>query len=152
MEKSIRYKSFFLRIVVLFVKCGNSQSAQSRRLQRNWNKNTLEFACSGLVVPGNDWGPVYGNTDVNDGHWHHVAGVYDQQNIYLYVDGKLDASVAASGTIRVNEEPVYIGENSEVSNRFWNGLIDDVRIYNYALSAEEISEITRDVMMSSLPQ
>ena len=31
-------------------------------------------------------------------------------------------------------------------------MIDDVRIYNYALSAEEISAITRDVMVRSLPQ
>jgi hypothetical protein len=125
---------------------------RSWRLQRNWNNNTLEFACSGLVVPGSDWGPVYGNTDVNDGHWHHVAGVYDQQKICLYVDGSLDASATASGTIRVNEEPVYIGENSQMPNRFWNGMIDDVRIYNYALSAEEISAVPRDVMMRSLPK
>ncbi|MHC4727938.1 MAG: LamG domain-containing protein [Planctomycetota bacterium] len=125
---------------------------RSWRLQRNWNENTLEFACSGLVVPGSDWGPVYGNTDVNDGHWHHIVGVYDQQNIYLYVDGNLDASATASGTIRINEEPVYIGENSQMPNRFFNGLIDDVRIYNYALSAEEILAITRDIMVRSLPQ
>jgi hypothetical protein len=125
---------------------------RSWRLQRNWNKNTLEFACSGLVVPGNDWGPVYGNTDVNDRRWHHVAGVYDQEKIYIYIDGSLDASTTASGSIRVNEEPVYIGENSQMPNRFWNGLIDDIRIYNYALTAEEISEITRDVIVSSLPK
>jgi hypothetical protein len=125
---------------------------RSWRLQRNWNKNTLEFACSGLVVPGSDWGPVYGNADVNDGHWHHVAGVYDQEKIYLYIDASLDASTTATGTIRVDEEPVYIGENSQMTNRFWNGLIDDVRIYNYALTAEEISAITRNVMVRSLPQ
>jgi hypothetical protein len=122
------------------------------RLQRNWNQNTLEFACSGLVVPGSDWGQIYGNMDVNDGHWHHVAGVYDQEKICLYIDGSLDASVAAPGNIRVNEEPVYIGENSQMPNRFWNGLIDDVRIYNYALSADEVSAITRDVMVRSLPK
>jgi hypothetical protein len=129
-----------------------SKGDRAWRLQRNWNKNSLEFACSGLVVPGSDWGPVYGNTDVNDGHWHHVAGVYDQQKICLYIDGSLDASATASGTIRVNEEPVYIGENSQIPNRFWNGMIDDVRIYNYALNAEEISAITRDVMVRSLPK
>lgn len=129
-----------------------SKGDRAWRLQRNWNKNTLEFACSGLVVQGSDWGPVYGNTDVNDGHWHHVVGVYDQQNICLYIDGSLDASAAASGSIRINDEPVYIGENSQIPNRFWNGMIDDVRIYNYALSAEEVSEITRDVMVHSLPK
>jgi hypothetical protein len=122
------------------------------RLQRNWGESTLEFACSGLVVPGSDWGQIYGNTDVNDGHWHHVAGVYDQEKLYLYIDGNLDASAEAPGTIRVNDEPVYIGENSQMPNRFWNGLIDDVRIYSYALSTEEISEIAQKALLLSLPK
>ena len=122
------------------------------RLQRNWDKNTLEFACSGLVVPGTDWGQIYGTTDVNDGHWHHVAGVYDEEKLYLYIDGNLDASAEAPGTIRVNDEPVYIGENSQVPNRYWNGLIDNVRIYSYALSAEEISEIAQNALLLSLPK
>lgn len=122
------------------------------RLQRNWGESTLEFACSGLVVPGTDWGKIFGKTNVNDGHWHHVAGVYDQEKIYLYIDGSLDASAAAPGTIRVNDEPVFIGENSQMTDRFWNGMIDDVRIYNYALSAEEISAITQNVLMLSLPK
>ncbi len=122
------------------------------RLQRNVGESTLEFACSGLVVPGSDWGPIYGTTDVNDGHWHHVAGVYDEEKLYLYIDGSLDASAEAPGNIRVNDEPVYIGENSQTPNRFWNGLIDDVRIYSYALSAEEISEIAQNALLLSLPK
>ena len=122
------------------------------RLQRNASDRTLEFACSGLVVPGTDWGQIFGSTDVNDGHWHHVAGVYDQEKLYLYIDGNLDASAEAPGTMRVNDEPVYIGENSQMPNRFWNGLIDDVRIYSYALNAEEISEIAQKALLLSLPK
>ena len=122
------------------------------RLQRNAGDRTLEFACSGLVVPGTDWGQIFGTVGVNDGHWHHVAGVYDQEKLYLYIDGNLDASAEAPGTIRVNDEPVYIGENSQMPNRFWNGLIDDVRIYSYALSAEEISEIAQKALLLSLPK
>jgi len=114
------------------------------RLQRNWNNNTLEFAGSGLVIPGTRWGAIFGTADVNDGRWHHVVGTYDGSKICIYVDGQLDASSTASGTIRVNDQPVYIGENSEQSNRFWNGLIDDVRIYSYALKTEEIAEITQN--------
>jgi len=122
------------------------------RLQRNWGENTLEFACSGLVVPGTGWGQIFGSTNVNDGHWHHVAGVYDQEKLYLYIDGSLDASAEVSGTIRVNDEPVYIGENAQMPNRFWNGLIDDVRIYSYALSTEEISAIAQSALFFSLPK
>ncbi|MFB0555793.1 MAG: LamG-like jellyroll fold domain-containing protein [Phycisphaerae bacterium] len=122
------------------------------RLQRNAGESTLEFACSGLVVPGTDWGQIYGTTNVNDGHWHHIAGIYDEEKLYLYIDGSLDASAEAPGNIRVNDEPVYIGENSQTPNRFWNGLIDDVRIYSYALSAEEISEIAQNALLLSLPK
>jgi hypothetical protein len=112
------------------------------RLQRNQNNDTLEFACSGLVIPsGNQWGSLYGSSSVNDGKWHHVAGVYDGQKMYLYVDGVVDALQPASGGINTNNQPVFIGENSEMTGRFWNGLIDDVRVYNYGLSEDRIKAL-----------
>jgi hypothetical protein len=116
----------------------------SWRLQRNLESGTLEFACTGLSVPGAEWGSIFGTVDVDDGQWHHTAGVYDGQGLYLYVDGNLDVSSEASGKIRVDDRPVYIGENAGAPNRFWNGLVDDVRIYNYALSAAEIAAICED--------
>ena len=59
----------------------------------------------------------------------------------MYVDGKLDVKAQASGRIRANDWPVFIGESSEQVNREWNGLIDDVRIYSYALTPQEIKAI-----------
>ncbi len=111
------------------------------RLQRDEGNSNLEFACSGVDVPGAEWSGIFGSTDVNEGQWHHAAGVYDGNMMYLYVDGELDASSKACGTIRINDEPVYIGENAERPGRYWNGLIDDVQIYNYALTADEITAI-----------
>jgi hypothetical protein len=113
------------------------------RLQRDQATDHLEFACSGLDVPNMQWSNVLGNVNVNDGQWHHAAGVYDGEMLYLYVDGKLDVSSKAAGTINTNDQPVYIGENAEQQERFWNGLIDDVRIYNYALSEEEIMTLSK---------
>lgn len=118
-----------------------SKGDSSWRLQRNWDKGTLEFGCTGLVVPGNRWGGIYGKTDVNDGQWHHAAGVYDGQKLSLYVDGSLDVSVDVKGSVSINDYPVLIGENAEKPQRFWNGLIDDVRVYNYGLNAGEVAEI-----------
>jgi hypothetical protein len=111
------------------------------RLQRDAATNHLEFACSDLDVPNTQWSNVLGNVNVNDGQWHHAAGVYDGEKLYLYVDGELDVSSQAEGTINTNDFPVYIGENAEQTGRFWNGLIDDVRIYNYALSVNEIKAL-----------
>ncbi len=111
------------------------------RLQRDNNTNHLEFACSGLDVPDTQWSNVLGNVNVNDGQWHHAAGVYDGEMLYLYVNGELDVSSKATRTINTNDYPVYIGENAEQTGRFWNGLIDDVRVYNYALSENEIKAL-----------
>jgi tetratricopeptide (TPR) repeat protein len=111
------------------------------RMQRVEQTNSLEFACSGLQVPGSAWGSIYGKTNVNDGQWHQATGVYDGKKLSLYIDGKLDVSVNAPGKINFNDYPVYIGENAEQTGRFWNGLIDDVRIYNYALGEGEIKSI-----------
>jgi hypothetical protein len=112
------------------------------RIQRNQNEDSLEFACSGLKIPsGAPWGNLYGKRGVNDGQWHHIAGIYDGSKMYLIIDGELDSSQPASGRINTNNEPVYIGENSENTGRFWNGLIDDVRVYNYALRKVDVDEI-----------
>lgn len=112
------------------------------RIQRNAEENTLEFACTGLDIPGgNDYGSLYGTKAIRQGEWHHVAGVYDGKRMALYVDGALDASQEASGTINTNDTPVQIGANTDMPDRFWNGLIDEVRLYNYGVSAAEIEKL-----------
>jgi WD40 repeat protein len=113
------------------------------RIHRDQNENNIEFPCNGLGLgfPGSGMASVGGSVNVNDGQWHHVAGVYDGVTIYLYVDGLLESAEHTWGNIDTNNEPVYIGENSEEPGREWNGLIDDVRIYSCALSGREIKEI-----------
>jgi beta-galactosidase len=111
------------------------------RIQKNRYQDSIEFACTGVHVPSDPYGAVRGKTSVNDGKWHHIAGVYDGTRMDLYVDCELDASASARGSIYANHEPLYIGENSERPGRTWKGLIDDVRIYNYALSEAEIKAL-----------
>ncbi|MCH5373657.1 MAG: hypothetical protein JJ992_06745, partial [Planctomycetes bacterium] len=112
------------------------------RIQRNNEESTLEFACTGLDIPGgNDYGSLYGNKAISLGEWHHIAGVYDGKRMAVYVDGALDASQEASGTINTNDTPVQIGANTDMQDRFWNGLIDDVHLYNYGVSAAEIATL-----------
>ena len=69
------------------------------------------------------------------------AGVYDGSELRLYIDGALDASARTQGSINVNTYPVYIGGNAEEPDRDWNGLIDDVRVYDYALSEVEVETL-----------
>ncbi|MCK4790140.1 MAG: hypothetical protein KAV87_40755, partial [Desulfobacteraceae bacterium] len=104
--------------------------------------NTLKFVC-GVNVPGDigvDSG-VLGKKAVNDGRWHHVAGVYDGRTATLYIDGQRDVSAAVVGSIAANSYNVWIGSDSHRNERAWKGRIDDVRIYSYVLSEDKIREL-----------
>ncbi|MBN1506234.1 MAG: tetratricopeptide repeat protein [Sedimentisphaerales bacterium] len=112
------------------------------RIQRNNEATTLEFACTGLEVPGgNEYGSLFGTRAVTGGEWHHVAGAYDGRKMYLYVDGTLDASQEAKGAIGTDDEPVLIGENAAMRDRFFYGLIDDVRVYNFGLTEAQVRQL-----------
>ena len=71
-------------------------------------------------------------TRVDDGEWHHIVGTSDGTTLCLYVDGVLEASIE-SGTINNLIGNVYIGARATGTSG-WNGKIDDVRIYNTALT------------------
>ncbi|MGE4285537.1 MAG: LamG domain-containing protein [Phycisphaerae bacterium] len=91
-------------------------------------------------------GYVIGTKLINDGKWHHIAvvlpddGTPDISEALLYVDGRLDESGAVSPE-PVNTSPeqdVHIGWFSLKNERHFEGTIDEVKIYNYPLSASEI--------------
>jgi hypothetical protein len=86
--------------------------------------------------------PLGANAEIKDDHWHHVVGTYDGERMCVYVDGELGNSKPIQGNIVTNNGPVVIGDNPEWSGQgydwSWNGFIDDVRIYSYALSPDEV--------------
>ena len=73
------------------------------------------------------------------GQWHFVCATYDGTLMLLYVDGVLLATTNAPGGIAATELEMNIGRNVRNSADNYQGLIDDVRIYNRALSAQEIT-------------
>jgi regulation of enolase protein 1 (concanavalin A-like superfamily) len=91
------------------------------------------------AVGGTSGNYLYTVTPVNDDQWHHVACVYDGSYFVIYIDGKEDAREASTGNIAVSANNVYIGDNSGATGRFWNGWIDDLRIYQRAFSPEEVA-------------
>lgn len=101
-------------------------------------------------------GYFVGNTVVTDGEWHHVAvtwandGTPDVIDAKIYVDGVLDADLStptalpsASQSRAINtasNADVKIGDDFQTT-RFWNGGIDEVRIYDEALDAAAIANL-----------
>lgn len=82
-----------------------------------------------------------GNTVVADGAWHHVAATYDGTQLTLYVDGVLDASLSApAGTIDV-QNVARLGRHFNVSSHSLFGALDEVAIYNWALSNVGIAHL-----------
>lgn len=72
------------------------------------------------------------------GHWHHLAGTYDGQRLALFIDGKRVAEKDHSGAIGYSPFPLCIGRNPEIL-RALRGAVDEVRVYNRALSDAEIA-------------
>ncbi|RPF42068.1 beta-galactosidase [Hydrogenoanaerobacterium saccharovorans] len=74
-------------------------------------------------------------------NWHKVAATFDGQNLNLYVDGKKVTRTSPVTSISTNSYPVAIGRDTENgSSRDFAGLIDNVHIYNRALTDTELSQ------------
>ena len=69
--------------------------------------------------------------------WTHLAATYDGAQLRLYVNGVQAGSRAQTGNMLISTAPLRVGGNA-VWTEFFAGLIDEVRVYNRALSAAEI--------------
>ncbi len=85
-----------------------------------------------------------GALGLDDNAWHLIIGTWDGTNQTLYVDGKLISTGAGvAGSLDwTGSNDVLIGSGGDPATRYpFNGLIDDVRIYNRALSAIEVKDL-----------
>ena len=80
---------------------------------------------------------TYGTASLAANTWTHLAVTYDGTTIRLYVNGTQVSSVAKTGTIATSTNPLTIGSDS-FYGQYFQGLIDDVRVYNIALSATQV--------------
>jgi hypothetical protein len=91
---------------------------------------------------------IYGKTELQQGEWYHVAGTYDGENMKLYINGveekELLSDVAAkvdgawSGDIQTPGDKLQLKYGSES----YTGAMDEIIIFNRALSADEIKQLT----------
>ena len=81
--------------------------------------------------------------------WTHLAATYDGTTQRLYVNGVQVGSRAQTGTLDVSANPLRIGGNTVWANEYFQGLIDEVRIYNRALSQAEIAAVSQEPVVKS---
>jgi hypothetical protein len=95
---------------------------------------------------GNDFS-LNGSTTLNSGTWYHVLATYNhsKKEVKLYVNGSLDASGTSSFRSPNTDAPLTIGAMSDTStynnSNYMDGLMDEVRVYNRALSQPEIKAL-----------
>jgi len=150
-----------------YVDCGNDGSLQITGTEISlaaWVKwdSADDWSTIAMKTSSGNWTDGYGlyahsdNTvnfyvnewDVNvaskaftaDGQWHHVAGTYDGSNVRVWVDGVEGTPDSYTGSITNANHPFEIGRGYSDSYNF-DGTLDDVRIYNRALSASEIASL-----------
>jgi hypothetical protein len=82
--------------------------------------------------------------------WSHLAATYDGTTLRLFVNGAQVSSRAVGGAMRVTAQALRIGGNA-VWNEWFQGRIDEVRVYNRALTAPDIqADMTRPVASASV--
>ena len=81
---------------------------------------------------------------INVGSWYHVSCVFDPSNsMKIYINGILASTNSNNihSSIYDSGNDLLIGERADIANRNWHGNIADVRIYDAALTATEISDL-----------
>lgn len=108
---------------------------------RTNNQRSSIAVRSGKFAWIGEFADLTGTVTINDGQWHHVACVYNSTILSLYVDGKLDVSFALNHNTTGNN--LLIGTIATPSTgEFFNGSIDEVRIWNIARTQAQIRENT----------
>ena len=150
-----------------FLNCGSDPSLDLTKwtvafwLNINQNKNYSGFVVKGLdaaetwevlgFADGSFHFPVTldsGRTHVNSsagvivvGEWAHIAYTYDTaEGRRLYKDGNLIFEDTQTGIPQASTEPLLIG-NEGGTSRFVNGIMDDIAIFDYSMTVEEINKI-----------
>lgn len=81
-----------------------------------------------------------GNTLV-PGEWKHLVFIHDGTNDKIFMNGALVASKAVAGTMNSTTKPFGIGYNAVDGGNWFDGQIDEVQVYNYALSNADVTNL-----------
>ena len=89
------------------------------------------------LIAGGSYADAYGSAALTANTWTFLAETYDGATLRLYVNGTQVASTAHTGSISTSTNPLQIGGDS-LYGQYFAGMIDEVRIYNTALTATQI--------------
>jgi len=125
-------------------------SVASKRNTTNAEDSYNLFVFSGQDVHGringNGGGEVLSTTILQDETWYHLALVFDGQaagdNMFLYVNGVLeDSHNHPDSMVNPGDAPLWIGDLDGARALTWDGVLDEIGIWNVALNADDINQL-----------
>ena len=125
---------------------GNQDGANGGYKMTVFSNNKVEFEIRDAGNASTLNRDVAGGTTLETGTWYHLAGTYSQQEGYIrtYVNGVLDRQLQTASVLGASSGNFYIGcEPFNTSSYNFTGDMDDVRLYNRALTPEEIKQTMR---------
>jgi len=111
----------------------DASAPNSGYVLRCGNNGSIQFA----VADNGSWRSASSASLMLTNRWYHVAGVFDGNNLLLYINGELVAKSDAS-SISPSPASLIIGDSPTWTGRNFNGVIDEVRIWDIARSANDI--------------
>ena len=92
-----------------------------------------------VIATGSAWPEVISDPIMNTNQWYHVAGVYDSGTASIYINGEFINSIPVPGSPSHNlTSDLTIGDSPGWPGRVFNGIIDEVRVWSTARTAQEI--------------
>ena len=91
------------------------------------------------------WKTAFSKTVAADGKWHHVAATFDGTHLRAYFDGVMEGETKTEIPPDHNTEPVRIGRWGNPRGDYWSGVLDEVAMFNRALTEDEIQDITMNM-------
>ena len=80
------------------------------------------------------------------GTWYLVVYTYGKQSSKLYIDGEMITSFVTKNKIGKNKDDLFLGRKDNAQYPYWfNGVMDEIRIYNRTLSADEVTELYEEL-------
>lgn len=116
----------------------------TRGVMANWgaagrfSRATFAIQPDGFIRFEYQGGGFNAITEINDGQWHHVAYTYDGSDIILYVNGEEENSQTGVTLLTGSEGETEVTIGSQYGAAQWIGDVDDVRIFDVALSPEDV--------------
>ncbi len=110
-------------------------------LPYGWELRVGDHQAEMVIATDGKWYTALSPKILNLNQWYHLIGTYNGTHVNLYVNGELVKSEVAPGKLTKYSGSMNIGRNPYWTNRQFNGIIDEVKIYNYALSDVEIRNL-----------